>query len=170
MARLEDVTDGEPARETPPAASALGCAFNGLVDLAIYVENSPMKNTAYRLLLAVSLLVAVIGCSDTKSLPGNYKLERWEDGKSYYLHGPSKLFEGQSGGGVIDGVLVRIAWDREVIAAERYAIFRGDPDGWMIIDIKSGKISGPVSNPEFDAIRIKRHLKVKEAREAWEEL
>ena len=129
-----------------------------------------MKNTAYRIPLAVSLLVAIIGCSDTKSLPGNYKLERWEDGKTYYLLGPPKLSEGHSGGGVIDGVLVRIAWDGELIAAERYAISRGDPDGWMIIDIKSGKISGPVSNPEFDAIRIKHHLQVKEAREAWEEL
>ena len=71
---------------------------------------------------------------------------------------------------MIDGVLVRIAWDDEIITAERHSIFRGDPDGWMIIDIKSGKISGPVSNPEFDAIRIKHHLEVKGAREAWEEL
>lgn len=129
-----------------------------------------MKNTAYKCLLAVVLLVSVIGCSDTKSLPGHYKLERWEDGTTYYLLGPLKLSEGHSGGGVIDGVLARIAWDDEIIAAERHAIFRGDLDGWMIIDIKSGKISGPVSNPEFDAIRIKHHLEVKEAREAWEEL
>ena len=129
-----------------------------------------MKNTAYRISLAVSLLVAIIGCSDTKSLPGNYKLERWEDDKTYYLLGPQKLFAGHSGGGAIEGVLVRIAWDGELIAAERHAIFRGDPDGWMIVDIKSGKISGPVSNPEFDAIRIKHHLQVKEARAAWEEL
>lgn len=140
------------------------------LDLAIHVENSPMKNAAYRFPLAALLLVSVIGCSDTKSLPGNYKLERWEDGKTYYLLEPSKLSESNSGGGVIDGTVARIAWDGEVIAAERRAIFRGDPDGWMIIDIKSGKISGPLSNPEFDAIRIKHHLEVKEAREAWEEL
>jgi len=129
-----------------------------------------MKNTACRISLAVSLLVSIIGCSVTKSLPGNYKLERWEDGKTYYLLGPPKLFEDDSGGGLIEGVLVRIAWDDEVIAAERYANFRGDRDGWMIIDIESGKISGPVSNPEFDKIRMKHHLEIKDAREAWKEL
>lgn len=111
-----------------------------------------------------------MGCSDTKSLPGDYKLERWEDGKTYYLLGPSKQFEGVKGGGLIDGMVVRMAWDSEIIAAERHATFRSDPDGWMIIDIKSGKISGPVSKPEFDAIRIKRHLDVKEINVAWEGL
>lgn len=129
-----------------------------------------MKRFAYRLPLVAFLLATVVGCSDTKSLPGNYKLERWEDGQTYYLLGPSKQSEDLNGGGLIGGVVVRMAWDGEIIGAERYATFRGDPDGWMIIDIKSGKISGPVSKPEFDAIRIKRRLDVKEARVAWEEL
>lgn len=129
-----------------------------------------MKNIAYRLPLAAFLVATVMGCSDTKSLPGDYKLERWEDGKTYYLLGPSKQFEGVKGGGLIDGMVVRMAWDSEIIAAERHATFRSDPDGWMIIDIKSGKISGPVSKPEFDAIRIKRHLDVKEINVAWEGL
>lgn len=130
-----------------------------------------MKSLAYRPFLVAFLLVTVMGCSDTKSLPGNYRLERWEDGETYYLLGPSKMFsEDVSGGGLIEGVVVRMAWDGEIIGAERYATFRGAPDGWMIIDIKSGKISGPVSKTEFDAIRIKRRLDVKEARVAWEEL
>ena len=129
-----------------------------------------MKSLAYRPSLVAFLLVTVMGCSDTKSLPGNYKLERWEDGQTYYLLGPSKQSENIKGGGLVDGVVVRMAWDGEIIGAERNATFRGDPDGWMIIDIKSGKISGPVSRAEFDAIRIKRHLDVKEARVVWEEL
>jgi hypothetical protein len=129
-----------------------------------------MKKFAYRVLLAAFLLVTVVGCGDTKSLPGNYKLERWEDGKTYYLLGPSKQFEDVDGGGLTGGVVVRLAWDGEMIGAERYATFRGDPDGWMIIDIKSGKISGPISKPDFDAICIKRHLEVKEASVAWHEL
>jgi hypothetical protein len=92
-----------------------------------------MKNLA-RLASLAFLLVAVVGCSDTKSLPGNYKLERWEDNKTYYLLGPSKQSEDSKGGGLIDGTVIRLAWNGEIIGAERHSTFRGDPDGWMIID------------------------------------
>ena len=136
----------------------------------LYLEEPPMKNIAYRILVPAVLLVTFMGCGDTKSLPGNYRLERWEDGKTYYLLGPPNQTGDVGGGGLIGGLVDRMAWDGEIICAERYATFRGDPDGWMIVDIKSGKISGPVSKLEFDAVRIRRRLEVKEASVAWDEL
>jgi hypothetical protein len=127
-----------------------------------------MRTVAYRTLLTIFFLLSVVGCNDTKSLPGNYKLERWEDNKTYYLLGPSQ--QDANGGGLIGGVVLRMAWSEEVIGVERFSTFRGDPDGWMIIDIKSGKISGPVSKSEFDIFRHKYHLQVREVDQAWNEL
>jgi hypothetical protein len=127
-----------------------------------------MKNSAQKFLLVFSLLLTMAGCSDTKSLPRNYKLERWEDNKTYYLLGPSETKA--QGGGLIDGVVVRIAWSEEIILAERFSTFRGDPDGWMVVEIKTGKISGPISQAEFDEIRRRYRLKVQEASEAWSAL
>lgn len=127
-----------------------------------------MKTACYRMLLAIFFLLGVTGCTDTKSLPGNYKLERWEDNKTYYLLGPSE--QDVKGGGLIDGTILRIAWSDEVIFAERFSTFRGDPDGWMFIDIKSGKISGPISKSQFDIFVKKYHLQVKEVDQAWNEL
>ncbi|TFW26998.1 hypothetical protein [Duganella callida] len=128
----------------------------------------PMRTAVYRILLATFFMLGVMGCSDTKSLPGNYKLERWEDNKTYYLLGPST--QDAKGGGLIDGTVLRIAWSDEVIFAERLSTFRGDPDGWMLIDIKSGKVSGPISESECDIFLKKYHLQVKEVGQAWNEL
>lgn len=127
-----------------------------------------MRNVAYKILLMAFFLLGVVGCTDTKSLPGSYKLERWEDNKTYYLLGPSPL-DGK-GGGLIGGTVLRLAWSDAVIGVERFSTFRGDPDGWMIIDIKSGKIYGPISKSEFEIFRAKYQLQVKEVGQAWNEL
>lgn len=127
-----------------------------------------MRTVAYPFLFTAFFLLGVVGCTNTKSLPGNYKLERWEDNKTYYLLGPSP--QDGKGGGLIDGAVLRLAWNDEVIGVERFSTFRGDPDGWMVIDIKSGKISGPISKTEFDILSAKYHLQVKEVGQAWNEL
>jgi hypothetical protein len=127
-----------------------------------------MRTVAYQFLLTAFFLFGVVGCTDTKSLPGNYKLERWEDNKTYYLLGPSP--QDGKGGGLIDGTVLRLAWNDEVIGVERFSTFRGDSDGWMVIDIKPGKVSGPISKTEFDILRTKYHLQVKEVEQAWNEL
>lgn len=127
-----------------------------------------MRTVAYQILFMAFFLLDVVGCTDTKSLPGSYKLERWEDNKTYYLLGPSP--QDGKGGGLIDGTVLRLAWNDAVIGVERFSTFRGDPDGWMIIDIKSGKISGPISKSEFEIFRAKYQLQVKEVGQAWNEL
>lgn len=127
-----------------------------------------MKSTAWRVLFASLPLIFAAGCDNTKSLPGNYQLERWEDNKTYYLHGPSHVAE--QGGGLIEGTVLRLAWNDEMIGVERYATFRGDRDGWMVIDIKSGRISGPVSGAEFETIRNRYRLQVQTASVAWDKL
>lgn len=129
-----------------------------------------MKKTLCRTVFAAALLSGLGGCSDTKPLPGDYRLERWEDNKTFYLLGPAGSHVDGQGGGLVGGVVLRMAWNDELIGVERLSNFRGDPDGWMIIDIKSGKISGPFSTSDFDAVRNKYRLQVKDVGQAWNEL
>jgi hypothetical protein len=114
------------------------------------------------------LFFFIAGCSDTKSLPGGFDLEKWEDGITFYVTGPDG--KNQDGGGAIEGTALRLAWNSDLIAVERYATFRGDKDGWMIIDVKTKKVSGPVSNEVFMELQNKYQLRVMTAMEAWEKL
>nr|WP_315393616.1 hypothetical protein [uncultured Duganella sp.] len=130
-----------------------------------------MTSLACRWLLAAVVLAGMAGCGGaTKTLPGDYKLERMRDHKTYYLLGPAKEATDTAADGIVDGMVMRIGWDDEVIGVERFATFRGDPDGWMVIDIKSGKITGPVSFAEFEVVRDKHHLQIKTAEQAWKAL
>jgi hypothetical protein len=81
---------------------------------------------------------------------GRLQLEQWEDGNTYYLNKKGHKGSG-SGGGLLDGTVQRIGWSQRYIVAKRYSTFRGDPDGWMVIDLQSGEITGPFSDAEFSA-------------------
>jgi len=117
----------------------------------------------YAFLAMLALLVTA--CDSTKSLPGGYELEKWEDGTTFYLNTPGNTTK--NGAGAIDGTVQHIAWNKEIIAAERCATFRGDPDGWMIINVKTKEITGPLSAAQFSELRSKANLQIKTAAEAW---
>jgi len=121
-----------------------------------------------KLISIIAIFVAFAGCSDTNTLPGGYKLERWEDGVTFYITGPDN--SNQDGGGAIEGTVQRIAWNSKLIFAERYSTFRGDPDGWMIIDVESKEVSGPISDVEVEGLIKSHNLQVKTAQEAWSAL
>lgn len=95
---------------------------------------------------------------------GPYKLEQFESGK-YYLR---KSGAEDNGGGCIEGTVERIGWTKDFIFAERHSTYRGDPDGWMIIDTRNGSISGPLPENEFK----KRYPGVQPltSQEAWKKL
>lgn len=118
-----------------------------------------------RITVAFALLAALTACGGDLRLPGGYLLERWEDGKTFYLWAPGD--SRHEGGGAIDGTVQRIAWNNELIVAERYSTFRGDPDGWMAIDVKSHKVAGPLSSAEFSDIQAKHHFVIRSASDAW---
>lgn len=92
----------------------------------------------------------------------HYALCRWEDGKTFYL-----VLDGQepSGGGVIDGAVEMMGYNNDVIVARRYATFRGDPDGWMVVDVKRKSARGPVADEEVKAMFPT--LQLKSAKDEW---
>jgi hypothetical protein len=112
-------------------------------------------------LRCLALLPVLVTClpfgGSERRIAGPYRLEQWEDGATYYLRGPGEDPDG--GGGLLEGTVTRIAWTRGVIVARRYANFRGDPDGWMVIDVRARTLTGPLSDsalaarPDLAAIR-----------------
>jgi len=92
------------------------------------------------------LLTVMSGCfpgdGQQRTIVGDYRLHQWEDDKTYYLHKRGQDDSSQ-GGSIIGGTVLQIGWNNHYIVAKRYSIYRGDADGWMIIDTQSGAISGP---------------------------
>ena len=124
-----------------------------------------------RFFLAALLLAAIVlvGCGQRRQVAGVYRLEQWEDGSTYYLHERGHD-DSPEGGSIIRGTVLRIGWSSRYIVAERHSIYRGDADGWMIIDVRTGKISGPFSETDFRARPEADGIKTYGAAEAWKRL
>jgi hypothetical protein len=94
------------------------------------------------------LLLCALGCDQSqRRVAGPYRLEQFESGK-FYLE---KAGTPETGGGCIEGTVEEIGWTNGFIFARRYATYRGDPDGWMIIDVSKQSMTGPLSETEFRA-------------------
>ena len=99
-----------------------------------------------------------------RKVSGPYRLQRFEARLFYLVSAGAKV----DGGGCLDGTVERIGWTNGFIFAKRRACFRGDPDGWMIIDVSKQSMAGPLSEAEF----VKRYPSVRtfSAEEAWKKL
>ena len=104
-----------------------------------------------------------------RTVVGDYRLEQFKDFKTYYLHR-----EGQDdsleGGSFIGGIVLRIGWSSRYIVAERHSFYPGDPDGWMVIDVKTGNLTGPFTEAEFKARQESQGIQIYGASEAWKKL
>jgi hypothetical protein len=104
-----------------------------------------------RRLLAVPFALAVTGCvgafdmfAREKSLVGPYTLFQTEMG-NFKLGGPGKPAE--DAGGYIDGTVDSLGWSGSTLLAWRgKPTFGGDGVGWMVIDVTSGSVVGPLSS------------------------
>lgn len=124
-----------------------------------------------RLLPSLLLLLALLisGCEQQHTIAGDYRLEQFEDGQTYYLHKRGHD-DSSAGGSIIGGIVLRLGWSSRYIVAERHSIYRGDPDGWMIIDVQSGAMSGPFTEAEFRARPEAQGIQVYQVSEAWKKL
>jgi DNA-binding beta-propeller fold protein YncE len=85
--------------------------------------------------------------SPKKTISGDYYLERSEN-NLYYLQRKGHEVEGV---GLVEGTVEKAGWSGTTILVLRHACFRGDPDGWMIIDTKTNKVEGPISDSQRQA-------------------
>src|SRR5436190_3717964 len=98
--------------------------------------------------LLVLLVLLISGCEQRHTVAGDYRLEQFEDGKTYYLHKRGHD-DSPEGGSIIGGIALRLGWSSRFIVAERHSIYRGDADGWMIIDVQSGAMTGPFTEADL---------------------
>jgi hypothetical protein len=123
----------------------------------------------FLLLLVIVMSGCFPGDGQQRTIVGDYRLHQWEDGQTYYLHKRGQD-DSPQGGSIIGGTVLRIGWNNHYIVAERHSIYRGDADGWMIIDVPLDAISGPFSDANFRARPEARGIQIFDASEAWKRL
>ncbi len=97
----------------------------------------------HRMLLV--LVIAFTGCGSQRvPVAGSYFLEMFPENGRFYLR---QRGDG-SVGGVFDGYLLQIGANQQMVIAYVKRLSRGDPDGWYSLDIKTGEVSGPLT--EFE--------------------
>jgi len=115
------------------------------------------------------LVVALSGCEQQHKIAGDYRLEQFEDGETYYLHKRGHD-DSSEGGSIIGGTVLRLGWNSRYIVAERHSIYRGDADGWMIIDVQSGAMLGPFNEADLHTNSEVQGIQIFEVSEAWKKL
>lgn len=140
-----------------------------------------MQAIAARLLVLARIaaptvaIVLAIGCDlveNVVSVTGGYSIARRSEGTVTFLLVRGSEGETEQGGGVLNGRVERIGWSAEVIVAWRRGVRGGD--GWMVVDVETGKVSGPFSDTEFAEVqgqdpRLKA-VKVEGVVEVWQRL
>ncbi len=108
------------------------------------------------------LYLTLAGCdvdlfgTDAHPVIGPYKLLVWEGGKY------SLITDVRDGCGVLGGTVTRIGWNDRVILAEQETCGAwGARSGWMVVDVKTRAIEGPIDpatiakRPDLPAAGIK---------------
>ena len=123
--------------------------------------SAPMRS----LILAALLLSACFPFEGgSRDLPGPYELERSEDGETFWVNGPGAESDG---GGILHGAVTQVGWSQNHIVAYRKSTFRGDPDGWMVIDVEKQTVAGPLSDVELRKVVDIQGITLQPATEAW---
>jgi hypothetical protein len=132
-------------------------------------RSGSFSHYAVSLSLAALLSASVPGCMDAdpfrlayRRIAGEYELFETEL-HDYYLTRDRHEFNGV---GYIEGKVQKLGWTKDHIFARRYSSSRGDPDGWMIIYLRTDVMIGPISDEEFHR-RFPRAV-VYPVAEAWE--
>ena len=143
------------------------------VRMAFYGRHRVVRPMQFARLLPILLALALSAC-DVDLLNSNcrpigesgYALCREENGAVLFYIEPAG--QPASEGGLLEGTVRSIGWNGQVIVADRKAMFGGDPDGLMVLDIANKKVSGP-----FDQAAVARQypsIKPTGAGDAWEAL
>ena len=134
-----------------------------------------MKSTADRIdsvLILVLAAAAVLACDqdpfgvNDRWIGGDYELYRFPENDKFYLDDRSL---DHPGGGVLEGTIERIGWDDRTIVAWRHPMFGGNPAGWMVVDIDTKAISGPLAGVTRDAEQV-NGIPVRDVLDAWNDL
>jgi len=118
-----------------------------------------------------TLAVILAGCDvdvfglDARPIVGDYKLLVWEGGKY------SLIRDTRDGCGVLGGTIRRIGWnDRVILAEQETCDGEGARSGWMVVNVKTHAIEGPLEPGSIRARPELASLEVTPAETAWNRL
>jgi hypothetical protein len=126
------------------------------------------------MILVITASITLTACDQDpfglsyREIANGIYLQRWEDGKTFYLQTKETL--GSNGSGFLDGTVQNIGWNKNLILVEKHSSFRGDPSGWYVISISTKKIKGPLSEKEIKQIPETKEIELVTAHTAWEKL
>jgi len=104
----------------------------------------------------------------SRKVSGEYWLERIE--LDYYYLERGNEYD-PSGAGVIKGSVLKIGWTDDVIVVQRDPASGPEPPDWMVIDLKTGTITGPLDDQAWESLRERdsglRDLTIHSAADAW---
>ena len=102
------------------------------------------------ILAGLAILVALLVCGfnpNQRLLVGGYYLDPSEDVPHvYYVGAPGMAI---NGGGVFDGTIQRIGWNASWILAKVIRLYQGDTNGWYALNLKTGKVTGPLAGNQL---------------------
>jgi hypothetical protein len=101
-----------------------------------------------------------------RTVAGPYALKQWEDGSTYYLVGGPQP---DSGGGAVNGAVIRLGWDARHVVAQRAATAGGDT-AWVVIDVDTRRASHPMTDAELASREDLARLTTYRADSAWARL
>ena len=116
--------------------------------------------------LLLLLFTSFSGCMDVdifgvnkKSITADYYLKRFEgkSGYRYYLEG--KLNK-TKGGGVFEGIILKIGWNDRFLVADVKKLASIDVSGWYVLEFTTGAITGPLlastikTNTSYNSIEL----------------
>ncbi len=98
--------------------------------------------------LIFTSILCLIGCRNrsSKLLPGGYVLDRFSENGMCYL---MSSYGDSSGGGILDGTVDEIGWNSDWILAHVVKLYHGDTNGWYALNVKTGKITGPIEDTQL---------------------
>ncbi len=134
----------------------------------------PLTRTLGWLVVGLALGLSLFSCDQdpfglsTRHVAGDYYLRQWEDGTTYYLDEAGR--EKDVGGGLLGGTIEKIGWNSRYIIAKRDALFRGDPDGWMVVDVTRKTVQGPLPKEQVDRLAKQQGIHRYSAADAWRRL
>ena len=116
------------------------------------------------LIIPLALLILMLGCGSNRIIvTGSYYLERFPENGRFYLR---QRGDGSTGG-VFDGHLLWIGANQDAVIAYVKRLYRGDPDGWYVLDVRTGKVSGPLTECELRAVCTKNGITCEPVDAIW---
>jgi len=102
-----------------------------------------------------------------RKVVGHYRLEHILDKEEFYLF---RNDNNESDRGRIAGNVLHIGWNERYIVFYRNSSYRVVANGWIIVDIKSDRIRGPLTDSELSLCPERVGMQIVDVKEAWANL